>query len=77
MVEIIPQDCILILPLSAEPILSWSEKGELFLTRLYELGGYSSYGKYLLDEGKKRWCNTAVEFQENARKAIPVPDAEK
>ena len=56
----------------------WTDKSDLpvLLKKMYESGVYSSYGEYLLDEGLKRWETTQSEFQQNANKAKPAPDAE-
>jgi hypothetical protein len=78
MVEIISQDCLSMLPLSPEPIGIWNDNGDLFLflTRLYEPGGYSSYGKYLFTESKTKWQGRALNFEEYAKQIKPAPDAE-
>src|SRR6266550_7420136 len=86
MVEIISKECVDRLPISAEPMSSWSSKTDLraVLEKMLDFRGYSSYGKYLFEEGVKRWEKIGLEFQENANKAVqalepetrtePVPD---
>jgi hypothetical protein len=79
MIEIIPKECVAILPLSAEPISAWNSNTDLrmLLIKMYELGGYSSHGEYLFRQGLERWQRKVVEFEENATKATPAPAEEK
>ena len=46
------------------------------LTDMYELGGYSFYGVFRFEEGKKQCKKLLEEFQESASKAIPPPAVE-
>ncbi|MBD2166366.1 hypothetical protein H6G04_18380 [Calothrix membranacea FACHB-236] len=88
--EIIPANCIQILPFLSEPISSWSDKTDLlsFLLCLYDKAGsmmdsagqvttfnYSSYGKHLFDVSIKRYQSICSDFENQAKQVNPAPAA--
>ncbi len=78
MIELIPQKCIDILPLTAEPIISWNTNSDikLFLCQLYGAVDYPYYGNYLFRIGKTRWKKTLKIFHNKAINKEIMPGAE-
>jgi hypothetical protein len=77
MIELIPQKCVDLLPLSAEPIASWSSKSDIksFLCELYDAVDFRSYGNDLFAEGKKRFRKTLRGFHRKAIAKEVMPGA--
>jgi hypothetical protein len=88
--EIIPERCISILPFGPGAIDSWTDDTDLlqFMRLLFDKtdavineageqfdANYSSYGKYLCDEGSRHFRVLAEDFGKNARNATPAPGA--
>jgi hypothetical protein len=77
--EIIPKDCLLLLPFVPDPVSTWTDKIDLlrFLACLFDRIRDLSYDKFVFDEGRERFQAIAREFALNARKAIPAEAAKE
>ncbi len=88
--EIIPEQCLSLLPFVPEPVSSWSQRTDLlgFLRALFNKGGtiveesgarheinYASYGNSLYKWGKRDFRVIAKQFLRNARAHVPAPGA--
>ncbi len=75
---LIPQKCIALLPLSAEPIMSWSSRSDIksFLRELYDAVNSPRYGNYLFTQGKNRFKKTLKGFHRKAISREIMPGAE-
>ncbi len=90
--EIIPAECISVLPFSAESISSWSHTTDLldFLYKLFDKTGsmmdeagrvtdvnYRGFGKTCFDEGLERFRLLAADFEKYAKRAKCAPAAQR